>query len=142
MAPPFHFQSRTALKSFLMKLFRNEGYRVDAINYVFCTDVYLLKINQEFLNHDTYTDIVTFGLSNEGEPITADVYISVERVKENAKHYHSNFKRELHRVIFHGALHLCGYKDKSRGDAEVMRKMEDHYLKKYFVPREIKTSKS
>ena len=138
----FYFQKRTELKSFLLKLFKNEGYRVAGINYIFCTDEYLLSINREYLHHDTYTDIVTFGFSKAQEPIVADIYISVERVKENSKLYHSGFKKELHRVIFHGALHLCGYRDKTPEEATVMRKMEDHYLRKYFVPREIKTSKS
>jgi probable rRNA maturation factor len=133
---PFYFPKRTDLKAFLLKLFKNEGYKVEALNYIFCSDAYLLKINKEFLKHNTYTDIITFGFSKGREPVIADVYISIERVKENSRHYHSGFQRELHRVIFHGSLHLCGYKDKTAHDIIAMRKMEDHYLKKYFVSRE------
>ena len=138
----FYFQKRTELKSFLLKLFKNEGYKVAAINYIFCTDEYLLKINQEYLHHDTYTDIVTFDFSKGQEPIVADIYISVERIRENSILYHSGFNKELHRVIFHGALHLSGYRDKTPDEATSMRNKEDYYLRKYFVPREIKTPKS
>lgn len=119
-----------------MQLFKKEGRKVEAINYIFCTDDYLLELNKTHLNHDTYTDIITFELSGPHQPILSDVYISVERVKENSKLFNATFKRELHRVIFHGALHLCGYKDKSKEQSHQMRSKEEQYLNKYFVPRD------
>lgn len=135
LSEPFFFPARNSLKIFLYRLFKEEGKKVKAINYIFCTDEYLLQLNKTHLNHDTYTDIITFELSEKEEPLTADIYISVERVKENARLYNTSFKRELHRIIFHGALHLSGYKDKSKHDAATMRTKEEHYLSLYFVSR-------
>lgn len=131
----FAFRSRTELKRFVIALFKKEGRALDHINYIFCTDEYLLQLNQDYLKHDTYTDIITFELSPKGEPVLSDIFISIDRVKENASQLGFSFQRELHRVIFHGALHLCGYKDKTRSDSQTMRAMEDKYLAKYFVPR-------
>lgn len=135
----FHFlkganslSDRTRLKSFIATLFKKEGRKLAEIRYIFCSDDYLLEINRQYLQHDYYTDIITFGLSDPGQPINAEIYISVDRVKENAREFNTSFKRELHRVIFHGALHLCGYKDKKSQDQQVMRKMEDKYLAQYF----------
>lgn len=90
-----------------------------------------MEINQQFLKHDYYTDIITFDLSDTNS-IHAEVYISIERVKENAKSLGSSFKYELHRVIFHGALHLCGFKDNNETEKKEMRKQEDVYLSRYF----------
>lgn len=132
----FYFPGRTRLKKFLLFLFKREGYVVEKVNYIFCTDRYLLQLNQDYLKHDTYTDILTFALSEGKEPVIADVYISFERVKENAKIYETSSSKELHRVIFHGALHLCGYKDKKSRDKQLMRSMEELYLSLYFVSRE------
>lgn len=98
------------------------------ISYVFCDDDYLLGINREFLKHDTYTDIITFDYSL-GSEIHAEIYISTERVQENAALLKVDFSEELHRVLVHGILHLCGYKDKSPNEEVAMRKLEDHYLK-------------
>jgi probable rRNA maturation factor len=131
----FSFTKREALKRFLVGLFKREKVRLQGLTYVFCSDEYLLGINQSFLQHDTYTDIVTFPLSGKGEPVLGEIYISVERVRENAQTFGTGFNRELHRVIFHGALHLCGYKDKSKAEASLMRLKEDEYLSRYFVPR-------
>lgn len=102
------------------------------LSYIFCSDSYLLVINQQYLEHDDYTDIITFDLSSSPKEIVGEVYISIDRVKENAHELSVSFNTELHRVIFHGALHLCGYKDKSIKDASVMRFKEDKYLKLYF----------
>jgi len=132
---PFFFPHRSRLKSFLKQLFKKEGKEVETINYIFCTDAYLLELNKTHLNHNTYTDIITFELSPKGEPLTADIYISVARVKENAATFHTSFQRELHRVIFHGALYLCGYKDKTKEQSQQMRAKEELYLNHYFVPR-------
>ena len=131
----FHFDNRTDLKAFLLKQLKSEGKVVEAINYIFCTDKYLLQMNKEYLKHDTYTDIITFELSPKGHPLLSDIYISVERVGDNAQQFNTSFKTELHRVIFHGALHLAGYKDKNKEQAQVMRQKEELYLNKYLVPR-------
>jgi len=97
------------------------------LTFIFCSDDYLLDINKQYLNHDTYTDIITFNY-NEGHYISGDIFISVDRVKENAATYKSNFDDELHRVMAHGVLHLLGYNDKTKTDAAEMRKMEEMAL--------------
>lgn len=137
----FHFiekgisiSDRTALKSFIELLFRKEKKKLDHCNYIFCSDDYLLEINKQYLKHDFYTDIVTFDLSEPGHPINAEIYISVDRVRDNAKQFKTSLKREIHRVIFHGALHLCGYKDKTKQEGLIMRSMEDKYLDLYLPP--------
>ena len=123
--------NRTQLKKYIESIFKKEGKKLESINYIFCTDKAVLEINRQFLAHDFYTDIITFGLSEAKAPIQAEVYISIDRVKENARQLGVSFKSELHRVIFHGVLHLCGYKDKSKKDIEEMRGKEEFYLKKY-----------
>jgi rRNA maturation RNase YbeY len=133
----FHLAARNRLKQFILELFKTEGIQVEGVNYIFCSDKYLLKINQDFLQHNTYTDIITFQYSAESEAVESDIYISVERVRENAQAFRVSFSRELYRVIFHGALHLCGYKDKSARDGKVMREKEDYYVGLY-VSRETK----
>ncbi|RYZ00409.1 MAG: rRNA maturation RNase YbeY [Chitinophagaceae bacterium] len=127
----FPFTGRTALKSFLLELARKEGRKVDRINYIFCSDEYLLEINRQHLNHDTYTDIITFPFSPSGAPILSDIYISVERVRDNAQKFNHSFTAELHRVIFHGLLHLCGYKDKKKEEQQLMRAREEYWLAQY-----------
>ena len=129
--PPL--RNRNRLKKFLINLFKNENRVLDSINYIFCTDRFLLNANRNYLNHNYYTDIITFNLSNENdERINADVYISLQRVKENAKSLNTSLKSELHRVIFHGALHLCGFKDNTEKRKSIMRSKEDLYLSQYF----------
>lgn len=123
-------RDRTRLKSFIGSIFKTEGKQVEAINYIFCSDKRLLEINREFLNHDYYTDIITFDLS-ESDKVSAEIYISLDRVRDNAKMVGSSIDSELHRVIFHGALHLCGYGDKKTKEVKVMREKEDYYLKKW-----------
>ena len=139
LLPNVQLKNRTFLKAFVVKLFKEEGFELDTVNYIFCSDEYLLDINKQYLNHDTYTDIVTFSLAEPGQPIVSDIFISVDRVADNAQQFGKSFVNELHRVVFHGALHLCGYKDKSKKDAVLMRAKEDYYLNQYFVPRETKT---
>jgi rRNA maturation RNase YbeY len=112
-----------------------EGVVAEEINYIFCSDKYLSELNIAYLNHDTYTDIITFQYTWPPQPVFSDIYISVERVRENGKIFGTTFLIELYRVIFHGALHLCGYKDKNKKDSAEMRKKEDLYLNLY-VPRE------
>ena len=122
--------NRTELKKYIQSIFRKEGKKLESINYIFCTDKILLEINLQYLSHDFYTDIITFDLS-ETNAVRAEIFISVDRVKENAIQLGVSFKSELHRVVFHGALHLCGYKDKTKTEKERMRRKEEFYLKKY-----------
>jgi rRNA maturation RNase YbeY len=124
---------KTKLKNFLSIVFKKEGKQLEALNYVFCSDKYLLKINQSFLKHDFYTDIITFELSEKSKLIEGEIYISTDRVKENAKRLQINPKLELLRVIFHGALHLCGYSDKTRIQKDEIRKKENEYLLRYLM---------
>lgn len=123
---------RKALKSFLISFAKKQGFKVDQLNYVFCSDPYLRKINREYLQHDYNTDIVTFDLSDTRGSLSADIFISLDRVKDNAKTYGVSTRQELHRVVFHGLLHLCGYNDKTDKQKQEMRKMEDKLLKLYF----------
>ena len=120
------------LKLFIESIFRKEKRRLSSINYIFCSDKTILEINKKYLNHDFYTDVITFNLSPNNKPVTAEVYISVDRVRENAKKLRVSIKSELHRVLFHAALHLCGYNDKKEKDIELMRKKEDMLLIQYF----------
>ena len=135
LAPRFYFPNRNALKAFLLKQLKKEGKSVEAINYIFCTDQYLLEMNLQYLNHDTFTDIITFELSTKGQPLLSDIYISIERVKDNARQFKTSFHRELHRVMFHGALHLAGYQDKNTAQSALMRSKEDVYLNAYLISR-------
>lgn len=123
-------KDKRLVKQFIKDLLLGEGQELDALNYVFCSDEYLLGINREFLNHDFYTDIITFDLrDNHREAVNGEIYISIERVEENRINHDSSFREELLRVLFHGALHLCGYKDKTKREILVMRQKEDHYLR-------------
>ncbi len=120
------------LKSFIAQIFKTEGKKLNQLTYIFCSDEYLLQINRQFLQHDYYTDIISFDLSEHpGAPTEGEIYISTDRVKDNASIQHTTIEQELHRVIFHGALHLCGYKDKQKKQQEIMRVKEDHYLSAY-----------
>ena len=125
-------RNRKALKQFIISIFRNEGKALGSINYIFSNDKSVYKINKEYLNHDELTDIITFRLSEKGRPIIAEVYISTDRVRENAISHGATFASELHRVIFHGILHLCGFTDKTTSGKRKMRKKENEYLTKYF----------
>jgi rRNA maturation RNase YbeY len=127
----FSLENRTLLKKFIESIFRREKRKIDSLNYVFVSDKRLLEINHQFLGHDYYTDIITFDIS-EGSSIKGEVYISIDRLKENSKKLGVSFKSELHRVIFHGALHLCGFKDNTTTERKKMRAREDFYLFGYF----------
>ncbi len=109
----------------------NPKFRIGELSFVFCDDAYLHKINVEYLNHDTLTDIITFDNSDDENKIEGDIFISVERVRENADTLKTVFEQELRRVIIHGVLHLCGYKDKTKKDAQIMREKEDFYIAKW-----------
>ena len=133
LQPVSFLKQRNKLKSFLQKTAQKEGRPISSLNIIFCSDDYLLNINKQFLNHDFYTDIITFDLSESKKgPVTAELYISYDRVKDNARQMKTVTTKELHRVVFHGLLHLLGYKDKSTKDKMLMRKMEDKLLVKYF----------
>lgn len=124
---------RTRLKSFIASVFKKEKKSLGNLSYVFCSDDYLLDINRGFLQHDYYTDIITFDLTEPGaKKIDAEIYISVDTIRDNARRFNTTITRELHRVIFHGILHLCGYKDKSSKDQALMTQKEDYYLSEYF----------
>ncbi len=126
---PFIFPDKTGIKSFIESIFKKEKKELKEINYIFCSDDMLLKINQDFLQHNYYTDIITFGLQEPGQPVEAEIYISIDRVKDNAIHHGVDYENEMMRVLFHGALHLCGYKDKKKSEIQEMRAKEDQYLR-------------
>ncbi len=128
----FLLNNRGRLKSFIEKTLKAEGLNPGQLNYIFCSDREIKKINKTYLKHDYVTDIITFDLSWQKE-VTADIYISIDRVRENAKDLGVSIKNELHRVIFHGALHLCGYKDKKPVEIKKMRAKEEELLSKYGV---------
>ena len=125
-------RNRGKLKQFLLKTAKSFKREIGELNIVFCSDAYLLDINKKHLNHDYYTDIITFDLSETKGIIQSEIYISIDRVKDNAKSLNISFSRELHRVIFHGLLHLMGYKDKTTAAQKIMRKAEDGLLSSYF----------
>ncbi len=128
----FALRDRKKLRFFVELIFKKERKKLQDLSYIFCSDDYLLSINQQYLKHDYYTDIISFGFTRPPKPITGEIYISIDRVRENAWHFNNSQKKELHRVIFHGALHLCGYKDKTPKDKEKMKSLEDKYLDLYF----------
>ena len=129
---PFTLLNRRGLKAYIISVFKKEKRTLGDLNIIFCNDQYLLELNRQFLNHDYYTDILSFPLSQKKQPLIAEIYISVDRVRENAHVSGFSFKEELHRVIFHGVLHFCGYKDKSKREIRAMRMMEDKLLTFYF----------
>jgi probable rRNA maturation factor len=124
----FKFKEKTKIKQWIKAVTEKEKYKLGTINYIFCTDDELLDINVKHLNHNTLTDIITFDYT-EGKTINSDIFISIERVLENAEKFKATFDEEFHRVMIHGILHLCGYKDKTKADAELMRKKENAALK-------------
>lgn len=123
----FSLKTEDAVTKCIKALAKQELREIGDIIFVFCDDNYLHKINLEFLDHDTYTDIITFDYS-VGNEIISEIYVSVDRVAENAKKYNQTFENEIHRVMIHGVLHLCGYKDKLAEDKQIMRDKENHYL--------------
>ena len=124
----FKPKQKAALRQWIKDTIVAEGYRLKELNYVFCSDAYLLTMNQQYLDHDTYTDIITFDNSEQEKVIVGDIFISAERIKENAAKFKVTEATELHRVMIHGALHLLGYKDKTAASKNLMTQMEDKYL--------------
>ncbi len=125
----FETESMSHLDSWIKEAIANEKKKLGEINYIFCDDEYLLEKNQTYLNHDTYTDIITFDYSKENS-VSGDIFISIERLKENARKFAVPFDTELRRVMIHGVLHLIGYKDKSDKEKKLMREKEEFYLNK------------
>ena len=123
----FKLPDETKVSQWISSVITSEGCQEEEINYIFCDDEYLHKLNVEFLDHDTLTDIISFDYS-VGKTLKGDIFISIERVEENAKDFKVSFEQELQRVIVHGILHYCGYKDKSEDDAKLMREKENFYL--------------
>lgn len=125
-----NFRVKEALeyKTFLASVLTQEGVSFNRVEYIFCTDPFLLTLNKQYLNHDTYTDILTFTLSLPKEPVVSEIYISIDRVKENALKLNVPFIEELSRVMIHGLLHLSGYEDATEHQKAKMRSKEDFYL--------------
>ena len=122
----FDLSDQASLEEWITEAIQEEGFELGRIDYIFCSDEFLLDINRTHLQHEDYTDIITFPL--EENPIVGEIYISVDRVKENAAAFQTNFDHELHRVMIHGVLHLCGYDDHEEPDIEEIRAKEEKYL--------------
>jgi rRNA maturation RNase YbeY len=118
-------------KNWIKDLIIKEGFNLVELNYVFVSDEALLVINRKYLNHDTYTDIITFDNSENNNQIEGDIFISIERIKENSVIFNNNFETELLRVMAHGVLHLCGYGDKKEKEVKIMREKENFYIQSY-----------
>ena len=125
----YKLKNKSQVRRWISETIIAEGSRLKELNYIFCSDSYLLQINQQYLNHDTYTDIITFDHSEEEGSIAGDIFISIERIRENAAKFKVAEDEELHRVIIHGALHLLGYGDKNPADKKRMTEKEDFYLR-------------
>lgn len=124
----FELANQSQISEWLVNIATSHDAEIETINYIFCSDEYLLSINQQYLDHDYYTDIITFDNSVEGSPILSDIFISIDRVQDNADQQGSTFDNELHRVLAHGLLHLLGFKDKKEDDQILMRQKEDACL--------------
>jgi len=128
----FTLNNEAEFSNWIERVITSESYVLGEVNYIFCDDDYLHKINVEYLNHDTLTDIITFD-NNVGITVYTDIFISIERVLDNAKDFKVTFNEELKRVVIHGILHLCGYKDKTEAEANLMRQKEDEKIKMFHV---------
>jgi probable rRNA maturation factor len=128
----FQLVNENQLTDWLSEVIISENKKEGDINYIFCDDEYLLQINQQYLNHDTLTDIISFDYS-VGNELHGDIFISVERVQENAQDFNVTFEEELKRVLVHGVLHYCGYKDKSEKDEQIMRSKENEKIDMFHV---------
>ena len=128
----FELQEEKSFETWIRKVISSEEKQLGEINYIFCDDHYLYKINLKFLDHDTYTDIISFD-NSEGDELNGDIFISTDRVTENAKEYNVDFSDELKRVMIHGILHLCGYGDKTESEAALMRQKEDEKIALFHV---------
>ena len=126
----FSLKNKIKLRNWIKNTIVSEGKKLGELNFIFCSDTYLLEINQQYLKHDTFTDIITFDSSEVEGIINGDIFISYERVQENAAKFSTSIPNELHRIIIHGTLHLLGYKDKTKPAKALMTQKEDEYLQK------------
>jgi len=124
----FQPKQKIALRNWLKKTAKEEGFKISELNYIFCSDEHVWEMNKQYLDHDTYTDILTFDNGEEEGVLLGDIFISVDRVRENAEKFKVSFEDELHRVMVHGVLHLCGYDDLDDQALKIMREKEDYYL--------------
>lgn len=132
----FEPKQKRALKNWISGVLKAHGHKKFVLTYIFCSDPYILKINRDFLQHDYFTDIITFDHASDEDTIVSDIFISVDRIEENAKNYQASFEEELHRVMIHGVLHLLGFKDKTTKQKQQMRQQENQCLdlrKKYYL---------
>jgi|UniRef100_UPI004048AA43 probable rRNA maturation factor len=128
---PFELQNKQRRKRWLKEIANASGFQIKELNYVFCSDEYLYQLNLKYLKHDTYTDIITFDNSEKTGELEGDIFISVDRVRENAKTLHVEETTELTRVLAHGLLHLMGHKDKTKDEASLMRTKEEEAIELY-----------
>ena len=128
---PFTLKEKLSRKRWLKKIATNEGFKIKELNYIFCSDEYLYQMNKNYLRHETYTDIITFDNSEKKGDIEGDIFISIDRVRENAKTHTQELETEMNRVLAHGLLHLMGYKDKTQEEAALMRLKEEEALGLY-----------
>ena len=126
----FRFLHQDGLRKWIIKAIRSEGYQLENLNIIFCSDKKLLQMNKDYLQHNYYTDIITFDLSSVKQTVEGDIFISVETVLTNSQRFKTTFQDELHRVMIHGVLHLLGYSDKNPKAQAMMKKMEDKWLDK------------
>lgn len=127
----YSLKNKGLIRQWIGNTVKAEGFKkVGELSFILCDDAYLLSINQQYLDHNTYTDIITFDNSDDENTISGDIFISVDRTKENAVLFNVSETRELHRVMIHGVLHLCGYLDETKEDKELMTEKEDFYLNK------------
>ncbi|MCX6244542.1 MAG: rRNA maturation RNase YbeY [Bacteroidetes bacterium] len=124
----FTLKNRSVIRKWLTTVIRAENKNPWYVNFIFCSDEYLFELNKTYLHHLTLTDIITFPYNDDPETVSGDIFISIERVRENAKEFKQEFDRELKRVMVHGVLHLIGYSDKGKKHKEAMTAKEDHYL--------------
>lgn len=125
----YTLKNKAIIRQWISNTIKSEGFkRISELSFVFCSDEYLLTVNQEYLDHDTYTDIITFDNSEDEEVISGDIFISIDRIKENAAKFKVAETDELHRVMIHGILHLCGYLDESKSAKALMTEKENYYL--------------
>jgi rRNA maturation RNase YbeY len=129
----FSLKKKSVVKTWILSAIQKEKKKAGEVFFIFCNDKFLLSLNKKFLKHNTFTDIITFQYPSE--KLSAEIFISIPRVRENAKKFKVSFEDELHRVMIHGILHLCGYKDKTPTHKKKMRKREDFYLKLIFISR-------
>jgi rRNA maturation RNase YbeY len=125
----FTLKNKELIRKWIANTIKSEGFKKNKeLSFIFCNDDYLLSINQQYLDHNTYTDIITFDNSEDEDIISGDIFISIDRIRENASAFKVKESHELHRVMIHGVLHLCGYLDEKKEEKEVMTKKEDFYL--------------